>query len=96
MSRFATLVLIVPSLLEQGVGGSVEQPVAALARLRDLSFLQLANERELEMSEIMNLLNAVGDSEGRLVLVNKVMSKEGSGNGAVALEVRYQAYADLK
>lgn len=83
------MVLTVPSLSERG---TVSTEAAVQTRIRDLSLMQLANERELEMSELMNLLNGVSDSEGRLVLVNKVRSA--GNNGAVALEVKYQAYTD--
>ena len=84
----ATLVLTARLLPESGTVGL---DVEAMARLRDLSLLQLANEREIEMSELMDMLDSVSDSMGRLVLVNKFRS----GNSAtVALRVRYQAYAD--
>lgn len=61
----------------------------ASARLRDLSLLQLANEREIDLSELMNMLNSVSDSMGRLVVVNKIKSRE---SVVVVLEVRYQVY----
>lgn len=61
----------------------------ASARLRDLSLLQLANEREIDLSELMNMLNSVSDSMGRLVVVNKIRSRE---SVVVVLEVRYQVY----
>ena len=87
-SSCATLVLTARLLPEPGtVGPDVE----AIARLRDLSLLQLANEREIEIMELMDMLNSVKDSIGRLVLVNKLRSRD---NATVALEVRYQAYAD--
>lgn len=88
MSSGATLVLTARLLPEPStVGPDVE----AVARLRDLSLLQLANEREIEMLKLMDMLNSVRDSMGRLVLVNKLSSPN---NATVALEVRYQAYAD--
>ena len=71
-------------------GNNVDTEVAAMARLRDLSLLQLANDHELEMLEFLNMLNAVGDGMGRLVLVNKLCAWN---NATVAFEVRYQAYA---
>ena len=71
-------------------GNNVDTEVAAMARLRDLSLLQLANDHELEMLEFLNMLNAVGDGVGRLVLVNKLCAWN---NATVAFEVRYQAYA---
>ncbi|GIK06080.1 hypothetical protein Aspvir_010198 [Aspergillus viridinutans] len=89
MSQSATLVLTAPALPEQG---TMSTEVAVLTRIRDLSFLQLADEREPEISELINLVNGVGDSEGKFVVVNKVKSV--ASNGAIALEVKYQAYAD--
>lgn len=86
MSRSASIVLTAPPLPERG---TVSADTAAVGRMRDLSLLQLANEREVDMSEIINLLNGVSDGEGRLVLVNKM-----GNHGAVALEVKYQAYTD--
>ena len=71
--------------------GNVDAEVAAMARLRDLSLLQLANDHELEMLEFVNMLNGVGDDVGRLVLVNKLCTWN---NATVAFEVRYQAYAN--
>lgn len=70
---------------------TVDPEVAAMARLRDLSLLQLANERELEMVDCMNILNSVSDGIGRLALVNKLRAWN---NATVAFEVRYQAFDD--
>jgi hypothetical protein len=86
-NRSATLILVARILPESGtVGPDVE----ALACLRDLSMLQLANLREMEMLELMNMLNSVSDGIGRLVLVNQ---RRSPCNGAIALEVRYEACA---
>lgn len=87
-SSGATLVLIARLLPEPG---TVDPDVEAIARLRDLSLLQMANEREMEITELMEILNSVRDSMGRLVLVNKLRSRT---NATVAFQVRYQAYAD--
>ncbi|RAH39763.1 uncharacterized protein BO95DRAFT_477674 [Aspergillus brunneoviolaceus CBS 621.78] len=89
LSPAATLVLTAPALPERGARGT---EVAVLTRIRDLSFLQLANDREPEISELINLLNGVGDSEGRFVVVKKVKST--ANNGAIGLELKYQEYAD--
>ena len=70
---------------------NVDAEVAAMARLRDLSLLQLANDHELEMLEFMNMVSSVGDGVGRLALVDKLCAWN---NATVAFEVRYQAYAD--
>nr|UWK20069.1 hypothetical protein TBALE_g4 [Trichoderma balearicum] len=85
----ATLVLTVPALPERG---TVHAEPGIGSRLRDLALMQLSNEREHEMSEIISLLNGMSDGHGRLVLMNKVRSV--GHDGAVALEIKYQAYPD--
>lgn len=87
-SARATLVLTVRLLPEPG---TVDPDVEAIARLRDLSLFQLANEREIEMIELMDMINSVSDGMGRLVLVNKLSSRN---NATVAFEIRYQSYND--
>ncbi|RAH41242.1 uncharacterized protein BO95DRAFT_456741 [Aspergillus brunneoviolaceus CBS 621.78] len=64
LNRSATLVVIAPSTSDSDEG-------IRLTRIRDLSLLQLARQRELGLSEVINLLNGVSDGEGRLVLVNQ-------------------------
>ncbi|KAL8747707.1 MAG: hypothetical protein Q9190_000448 [Brigantiaea leucoxantha] len=86
-NRRATLVLTARLLPEPG---SVEPDVEVMARLRDLSLFQLANDREMETLELLDMLNGVTDSKGRLVLVNKLRSRN---NTTIALEIRYQPYA---
>ena len=71
--------------------GTVDPDIEAVARVRDLSLLQLANEREFEMLELLDILNSVRDNMGRLILVNKLRSRN---NATVAFKVQYQAYAD--
>lgn len=87
-SSVATLVLTACLLPEPG---SVNPIVEAKARLRDLSLLQLANEREIEILELLEMLNSVRDSTGRLVVVNKHCSRD---IAMAAFEIRYQTYAD--
>lgn len=84
----ATLILA-PRLLPEP--GTVDPDIEATARLRDLSLLQLANEREMEMDELVEMVNSLRDSIGRLVVVNKLRSFTSS---TVALGVKYQAYSD--
>ncbi|KAI1504044.1 O-methyltransferase family protein [Biscogniauxia marginata] len=84
----ATLVLV-PRLLPEP--GTVDPDVEAMARLRDLSRLQLANEREMEMGELVDLVHSVHDGMGRLVVVNKLRTRNST---TVALGVKYQTYAD--
>ena len=81
----ATLILAPPLLPEPGtVGPTVE----AMARLRDLSRLQLTNESGLELGELIEMVNGVHDSRGRLVVANKLRSRSGA---TVALGVKYEA-----
>ncbi|RAL16196.1 uncharacterized protein BO97DRAFT_403310, partial [Aspergillus homomorphus CBS 101889] len=83
LNRSATLVVIAPSMSDSEEG-------IVLTRIRDLSLMQLASQRELGLSEVINLLNGVSDGEGRLVLVNQVRSV--GKYGVVALEVKYQPH----
>lgn len=71
--------------------GTVSADVEAMARLRDLSLLQLANEREMEMGELVEVVNSIHDGLGRLVVINKLRSRS---RPTVVLGVRYQAYSD--
>lgn len=87
-STSVTLVLA-PRVLPEP--GSVEPNVEAMARLCDLSRLQLANEREMEMGELVEMVNSVHDSMGWLVVVNKLRSRN---SATMALGIKYQAYAD--
>jgi hypothetical protein len=82
----ATLILT-PRLLPEPA--SVDPDAEATARLRDLALLQLANEREIGLEEWIAILNSVSDNMGRLVVVNKIRSREST---SVLLEVRYQAF----
>ena len=87
-NALATLILAPPLLPEPG---TVDLDVEAMARLRDLSRLQLTNECGLELDELIEMINSVHDSRGRLVVVNKLRSRN---SATMALGVRYQAYAD--
>lgn len=83
----ATLILtsgVIPEL------GSVNARVEARARLRDLTLFQLTNQKDIEMSDIMKILNKLSDNAGRLVLANKHCSPR---SGDLALEIQYQAFA---
>ena len=84
----ATLILMVHLLPEPG---TVEPNVEAMARLRDLSRLQLANEREMEMGQTVEMVGSAHDSTGCLVVVNKLRSRN---SATVALAVKYQLYTE--
>ncbi|KAH8807219.1 O-methyltransferase family protein [Xylogone sp. PMI_703] len=82
----ATLVLLLHLLPEPG---TVDPDVEAIARLRDLTLLQLTNEREMEMEDLVDMVNSVHDGAGRLAVINKFRSRNSL---TVALGIRYQAY----
>lgn len=83
-SGSATMILIAQVLPEPG---TVEREVEFVARLRDLTFLQLANEHEIEMLELVNLVNSVKDGVGQLAVINR---HRGSNPVTIALEIQYQ------
>lgn len=86
-SRLMLTTLVLPA------PGTVDLDTEASARLRDLSLLQLANGRQADMVEMVDVLNGVRDSSGGLVLTNEILSPS---SPLVAFEVRYQAYDDPK
>jgi hypothetical protein len=73
--------------------GAVDAEMEAAARVRDLSLLQLANGRQAEKAEVVDLLNGIRDSAGGFVLTDEIRSP---ASAFVAWEIRYQAYDDLK
>ncbi|KFY24935.1 hypothetical protein V493_04938 [Pseudogymnoascus sp. VKM F-4281 (FW-2241)] len=81
------LVLTTRLLPEPGTLSNPE--VEASARSRDLNMLQLANESEMEMSELLSIIKTVGDSSGKLVVTNHLCSNNGV---VLALTIKYQAY----
>ncbi|RYO97385.1 hypothetical protein DL765_011229 [Monosporascus sp. GIB2] len=93
------LLLVLPSVLrdnqqQQPGGGCGTSPdIEAMARMRDLSFWQLANENEMEMATLLDLVNGVRDGLGRLMVVNKFAARH---HPAVAIKVRYQTYAEAE
>jgi hypothetical protein len=86
-SRLLLTTLVLPA------PGTVDLDTEAAVRLHDLSLLQLANGRQVEMVEVMDMLNSVRASSGGLVLTNEIRSPS---SPFVAFEVRYQAYDDPK
>ncbi|KAL4815789.1 hypothetical protein BDW67DRAFT_185508 [Aspergillus spinulosporus] len=88
-NRSAKIVLLVPSPIGEP---SESSEAMSLMRIRNLSFWQLANDRELDVSEVVGLVGDISDNEGRLVVVNRVRSS--AAHGTVALEVKFQAYKE--
>jgi hypothetical protein len=88
----ARLLLVLPSVL-CGHEGMVNAEVEAMARMRDLTSWQLANEGETEMSPLLDLVRGIHDGAGRIVVVSKFAARH---HPAVALEMRYQSYAEVE
>jgi hypothetical protein len=82
-----TLILATGSILPEP--GTTDLSMEAIARLRDLSLFQLAGTCEMEMAELLELVNTVGDDTGRFVVVNQLRCR---GNAVVALCVKYSVY----
>ncbi|KAF2272828.1 O-methyltransferase family protein [Westerdykella ornata] len=81
----ATLLLAPPILPEPG---SVEAERETMARLSDLSRLQLCNQPAFELDVLVEMIQSVRDASGGLVVVTKLRSCD---NATAALAVRYQA-----
>ena len=62
----------------------------SVACLRDLSLRQLSNDHATSMTEFLRLLDKIGDSTGRLVLIDKLHAPNAV---TVAFELIYQGYA---
>ncbi|KAJ9142488.1 6-hydroxytryprostatin B O-methyltransferase [Pleurostoma richardsiae] len=86
-----SVMLILTDRLLPEPGSVLDPEVEAVARARDLTMLQLANEGETELLELIALVDSVRDGEGGLVVANKLRLR---GEIIVALTVKYQAYAD--
>ncbi|KAG5933087.1 hypothetical protein E4U53_001094 [Claviceps sorghi] len=63
---------------------------AAVAHARGLIMYQMTNEVEMDLSSLLQMIDTVRDSTGKMVLVHKLCSCSGT---AVALMVRYQLVA---
>lgn len=70
--------------------GSLSNPeLEAVARARDLNMLHLTNEGEMEISDLLNIIDTVGDNAGKLVVANELRSHTGL---ILALVVKHQPY----
>ena len=85
----SALLIVSPTLLPEP--GSVTLDVEVQARLRDFASLQLENESALEVPELMRIVESIGDRSGRLVLTNRLRSRNGA---TIALTLMYQSVSD--
>ncbi|CAO2655478.1 Nn.00g105420.m01.CDS01 [Neocucurbitaria sp. VM-36] len=91
----ARLILTAPLLphsdAADDVGSDVFQPNvdAAKGLVFDMTLLQLANDRELNVADLSELVRNVGDSNGHLVLEGKWQAHPASRDQA--FEIRYQS-----
>jgi hypothetical protein len=69
-------------------GSIPNSEVEAVARARDLSMLQLANEGAVEMAELVDIIDTLRDETGKLVVINKLRAQDGL---VLVLVVKYQA-----
>ncbi|KAI0417494.1 hypothetical protein F5X98DRAFT_387057 [Xylaria grammica] len=89
-NRAATFILLVQVLPDPD---SVDVDIEETARLRDLWKMQLVNGHEIQAGELYNMINGVGDSVGRLVVVNKLESRHST---IVAFIIKYEDFPTIE
>ncbi|KAJ5738569.1 hypothetical protein N7493_001724 [Penicillium malachiteum] len=87
--RRPAVLLLTPRPMSDNIPGT-ESTSELITRLHDLSLLQLANERTMEMTELMQVINGIGDTAGCLGVVRRMTCPHITD---ALLEVRYHAYA---
>ncbi|KAJ5613788.1 hypothetical protein N7528_007442 [Penicillium herquei] len=87
--RRPAVLLLTPRPISDHIPGT-ESTGERITRLHDLSLLQLANERTMDMTELMQVVNGIGDTAGCLGVVRRMTSPHITD---ALLEVRYHAYA---
>ncbi|KAH8701043.1 O-methyltransferase family protein [Talaromyces proteolyticus] len=83
----SSIMLILTARLLPEPGSLADPEVEAMARSRGLVLLQLANEVEMEMAELLEMIDTVRDSMGKLVVTKRLCSRN---NLVSALVVKYQ------
>ncbi|EED18902.1 O-methyltransferase family protein [Talaromyces stipitatus ATCC 10500] len=83
-----SILLILTARLLPEPGTLSDPHVEAVARSRDLVLLQLANESEMELGELLEVIGTVKDSMGKLVVTKKLSARNGL---VVSLVVKYEA-----
>lgn len=84
------VMLILTARLLPHPGSSADPEIEAMARSRDLTLRQLTNEGEIEMQELLEMIDTVRDSVGKLAVTSRLYRE----NIVVALVVKYQFYAE--
>ena len=73
----SSIVLVLTTRILPEPGSLPDPRVEAVARARDLALLQLADEEEMEMAELRQIVDSVTDEFGRLVVANELRSHNG-------------------
>jgi hypothetical protein len=82
--------LLIPTANLLPEPGSLSDPkIEAVARARDLTMLQLANEGEIEMTELLIVIETIRDGLGKLVITNQLRSHNSL---IVGLTIKHEAY----
>lgn len=83
-------ILLIPTANLLPEPGSLSDPNSeAVARTRDLNYLQLANEGEMEMTDLFSAIDTTRDGLGRLVITNQLRSHNGL---TVCLTLKHETY----
>jgi hypothetical protein len=83
------VMLILTTRLLPEPGSTPDPEAEAVARTRDINMLQLANDGEMEMTELLAIIDSVADASGRLAICNELRSPRGL---VLALAVKHQPY----
>lgn len=83
-NRSALLILMVQMLPDPG---ALDEHSEGMARLRDLTLLQLVNSGDVDEEEMTNIVDSVRDDNGRLAVVKKLRCQN---SAEVAVGIKYQ------
>ena len=83
--------LILTARLLPNPGSIADPAIEARARSRDLILRQLTNQGEIELEDLLEMIDTVRDSVGKLAVTSKLRSRE---NLVIALVVKYQMYTE--
>lgn len=83
-------ILLIPTANLLPEPGSLVDPIMeAVARAHDLSMLQLANESEMEITELISVIQTIRDGLGRLVITKQLRSPNSL---IIGLTIKHEAY----